>query len=193
LSLSFLSKTGQNISPTKVFTRRMTKRSTKPTDINGSPDNMPTQILRPERNPSHAGAEEFAKIVVIQGARPGLQVTLNRPKTTIGRLRSSDLVLDSTTVSRRHGRVTRDSNRYEIEDVHSQNGILINNERLKPTERRPLFHGDTLRLGDQQLVFVNPYAFGDPQGISNITFDREKVRAEVDTLLERLPALKKTR
>jgi pSer/pThr/pTyr-binding forkhead associated (FHA) protein len=193
LSLSFLSKTGQNISPTKVFTRRMTKRSTKRTEINGSPDNTPTQILRPEKNPSNAGAEECAKIVVIQGATPGLQVTLNRPKTTIGRRQSSDLVLDSTTVSRRHGRVTRDNNRYEIEDIHSQNGILINNERLKPTERRPLYHGDTLKLGDQQLVFLNPSAFGDQRGISDISFDREKVRAEVDTLLERIPALKKSR
>jgi pSer/pThr/pTyr-binding forkhead associated (FHA) protein len=157
----------------------------------GAQDNTPTKILRPEKNQSNAQTEESAKMVVIQGTRPGLQVILDRPKTTIGRLRSSHLVLDSTTVSRRHGQVTRDRNGYAIEDVNSRNGISINNERLKPHERRPLFHGDTLRLGDQRLVFLNPYAFGDQQGVSNITFDREKVRAEVDTLLDRLPALKR--
>jgi hypothetical protein len=70
---------------------------------------------------------------------------------------------------------------------------LINNERLKPNERRLLCHGDTLKLGDQQLVFLNPFAFGDQQGLSNITFDGEKVRAEVDTLLDRFPALKRSR
>jgi hypothetical protein len=69
---------------------------------------------------------------------------------------------------------------------------LINNEPLKPNERRLLLHGDTLKLGDHQLVFLNPYAFGDQRGISNITFDHEKVRAEVDTLFERVPALKKS-
>jgi pSer/pThr/pTyr-binding forkhead associated (FHA) protein len=167
----------------------MAKNSNEQSGTGRSLDNTPTKILRSETKES----EESARIVVIQGARPGLQIILDRPKTTIGRLRSSHLVLDSTTVSRRHGQVTRDSNRYQIEDVNSRNGISINNERLKPNERRLLFHGDTLRLGDQQLVFLNPYAFGDQQGMSNITFDREKVRAEVDTLLERLPALKKSR
>jgi hypothetical protein len=48
-------------------------------------------------------------------------------------------------------------------------------------------------LGDQQLVFLNPCAFSNQEGISAITFDRAKVRAEVDALLERLPALKKRR
>jgi pSer/pThr/pTyr-binding forkhead associated (FHA) protein len=159
----------------------------------GTQDNTPTKILRPEDSQSNAQTEESAKMVVIQGTTPGLQVILDRPKTIIGRLRSNHLVLDSATVSRRHGRVTRENNCYEIEDTNSRNGILINNEPLKPNERRLLLHGDTLKLGDQQLVFLNPYAFGDQQGISNIAFDREKVRAEVDTLLERVPALKKSR
>jgi pSer/pThr/pTyr-binding forkhead associated (FHA) protein len=178
---------------TKGFAQRMAKTRKAHTRSRGRQDNTPTKILRPEKNQSHAETEEPAKMVVIQGTTPGLQVLLNRPKTIIGRLRSNHLVLDSTTVSRRHGEVTRDNNRYEIADVNSRNGILINNERLKPNERRLLYHGDTLRLGDQQLVFLNPYSFGDQQGISNITFDRDKVRAEVDTLLDRLPALKKNR
>ena len=159
----------------------------------GTQDNTPTEILRPDKNRSKPGGEEPAKMVVIQGATPGLQVLLDRPNTVIGRLRTNHLVLDSTTVSRRHGQVTRDSNHYEIEDLNSRNGILINNERLKPHERRLLFHGDTLRLGDHQLVFLNPCAFSDQEGISTITFDRDKVSAEVDALLERLPALKKRR
>jgi pSer/pThr/pTyr-binding forkhead associated (FHA) protein len=156
-------------------------------------DNTPTQILRPDAGQPNAQTEEPAKIVVIQGTTPGLQVILDQPKTIIGRLRSNDLVLDSTTVSRRHGRVTREKNCYEIEDINSRNGILINNAPLKPNERCLLSHGDTLKLGDQQLVFLNPSAFGDQRGISNITFDREKVRAEVDTLLDRLPGLKNRR
>jgi pSer/pThr/pTyr-binding forkhead associated (FHA) protein len=158
----------------------------------GTQDNTPTKILRPEDNQSNAQTEESAKIVVIEGSAPGLQVILDRPKTIVGRLRSNHLVLDSASVSRLHGRVTKENNCYEIEDINSRNGILINNERLKPNERRLLFHGDTLKLGDQHLVFLNPYAFGDQRGISNIAFDREKVRAEVDTLLDRVPALKKS-
>ena len=159
----------------------------------GTQDNTPTKILRPEDNHSNAQTEESAKMVVIQGTTPGLQVILDRPKTIIGRLRSNHLVLDSATVSRRHGRVTRENNCYEIEDINSRNGILINNEPLKPNERRLLSHGDTLKLGDHQLVFLNLNAFGDQRGISNIAFDREKVRAEVDAVLDRLPAVKNRR
>ena len=159
----------------------------------GAQDNAPTMILPPEKNQSHAGTEEPAKMVVIQGIEPGLQLLLDRPKTVIGRSQHNQLVLDSTTVSRRHAQVTKHSNLYEIEDLNSRNGILINNDQLKSNERRPLFHGDTVRLGDQQLVFLDPCAFSDPEGISAITFDRGKVCAEVDALLERLPALKKPR
>ena len=159
----------------------------------GTKDSTPTEILRPEKNRSNTRGDEPAKLVVIQGATPGLQVLLDRRNTVIGRLRTNHLVLDSTTVSRRHGQVTRESNRYEIEDLNSRNGILINNERLKPHERHPLFHGDTLKLGDHQLVFLNPNAFSDQEGISTIAFDRDKVRAEVDALFERLPALKRRR
>ncbi|HJU62332.1 MAG TPA: FHA domain-containing protein [Candidatus Binatia bacterium] len=166
------------------------KRRTRSTGVQ---DNAPTVILPPEKHQSHAGTEEPAKMVVIQGMAPGLQFLLDRPKTVIGRSQHNHLVLDSTAVSRRHAQVTKHSNLYEIEDLNSRNGILINNERLKPNERRPLFHGDTVRLGDQQLVFLNPCAFSDQEGISAITFDRGKVCAEVDALLERLPALKKRR
>jgi pSer/pThr/pTyr-binding forkhead associated (FHA) protein len=156
----------------------------------GMQDNTPTQILRPDDNQSNAQTGESAKMVVIQGATPGLQVILDRAKTIIGRLRSNHLVLDSPTVSRRHGRVTRENNCYEIEDINSRNGIFINNDPLKPNERRLLLHGDTVKLGDQQLVFLNPSAFGDQRGISNISFDREKVQAEVEALLDRFPMLK---
>jgi pSer/pThr/pTyr-binding forkhead associated (FHA) protein len=154
-------------------------------------DNTPTEILHPDENQSNSGGEEPAKMVVIQGATPGLQILLDRPKTVIGRLRSNDLVLDSTTVSRHHGHVTKDGQRYAVEDLNSRNGITINGERLKPNEPRTLSHADTLRLGDQQLVFLNPCGFSDREGISKITFDRDKVTVEVDAVLQRLPLLMK--
>lgn len=150
-------------------------------------DNAPTQILRPsDNNPS--GGEERAKLLVIQGSTPGLQVTLERAETTIGRLANNHLVLDSNTVSRHHARVLKDGNQYEIEDLKSRNGIAINGEQLQSNERRQLIHGETLRFGDQQLVFLNPSGFS---GISTIEFDRDKVTAEVDALFKRLPRLAK--
>jgi pSer/pThr/pTyr-binding forkhead associated (FHA) protein len=155
-------------------------------------DDATTQIIRPSENDqSKAEREESAKMVVIQGNAPGLQILLSRPETTIGRLSDNHLVLDSTTVSRHHGRVIKDGSRYDIEDLKSRNGIAMNGEPLKSHERRALIHGDTLRFGDHQLVFLNPSGFSDPKGISTITFDRDKVTEEVDAVLKRLPLLMK--
>jgi pSer/pThr/pTyr-binding forkhead associated (FHA) protein len=153
-------------------------------------DNVPTQILRPyDSNPS--GGEESAKMVVIQGSTPGLQISLERPETAIGRLANNHLVLDSTTVSRHHARVLKDGNGYGIEDLNSRNGTAINGKQMKFGERRVLVHGDTLRFGDHQLVFLNPSGFSDREGMSTITFDHDQVTAEVDALLKRVPVIVK--
>jgi pSer/pThr/pTyr-binding forkhead associated (FHA) protein len=168
-------------------TRKGLKRSTV-TD-----DDVITQIIHPSDNTqSESGREESGKLVVIQGKTPGRQISLERPETTIGRLPDNHLVLDSTTVSRHHARVLKDSNRYEIEDLNSRNGIAMNGEQLKSNEQRALIHGDTLRFGDHQLVFLNPSGFSDHKGISTITFDRDKVTAEVDAVLKRLPLMKRS-
>jgi pSer/pThr/pTyr-binding forkhead associated (FHA) protein len=152
-----------------------------------------TVLLRPSAN-SQTGEELCAKLVVIDGHAPGLQLLLNRPEVTLGRRPDNDLVLESDAVSRRHGRITKEDTVYGIEDLESENGTAINGRPLKPREWRTLCHGDQLKLGDQQLVFLNPCGSGDQAGLPEISFDRDQVVAEVDALLGRLPDLqKKTR
>ena len=64
-----------------------------------------------------------------------------------------NVVLENTSVSRRHARLSVDGNNIlQIEDVGSTNGTSINGEPITPGLIRPLEPGSTLKLGDIELV-----------------------------------------
>ncbi|HEY8495298.1 MAG TPA: FHA domain-containing protein, partial [Myxococcota bacterium] len=69
----------------------------------------------------------------------------------VGRAADCDLVLAQEEVSRRHARFTRSGDRYEIHDLGSVNGTLVNGKR---TERHVLAVGDVITIESFQLTFV---------------------------------------
>ena len=90
-------------------------------------------------------------LIPVRGAaratlKPG--VTLN-----VGRHSSQDLVLQHSSLSRRHARLTwpKDSPRPFVEDVGSSNGTWLDGYRLIPNEQAPLTHRALLQFGE--LVF----------------------------------------
>jgi hypothetical protein len=74
-----------------------------------------------------------------------------RDGMTIGRYESNDVVLDDKKASRRHARVLFDHGVAEIEDLGSDNGVLLNGVRI---DRRVLQAGDEIRIGGTTLRFV---------------------------------------
>ena len=56
-------------------------------------------------------------------------------------------------VSRRHARIITDGSQYFIEDLESTNYTFVNQERVKPGERRPLQPGDQVRFGRVAATF----------------------------------------
>ena len=56
-------------------------------------------------------------------------------------------------LSRRHARLSRQDNRYWIEDLNSVNWTYLNQQRLTPEQPVPLNDGDLLRLGNVLLTF----------------------------------------
>ena len=64
-----------------------------------------------------------------------------------------DVVLENTSVSRRHARLSAGTNNtLQIEDVGSTNGTSINGTPIAAGLTRPLEPGSTLKLGDIELV-----------------------------------------
>ncbi len=68
---------------------------------------------------------------------------------TIGRLATSEIVLDANLVSRSHARITAQDGRAVIEDLGSRNGTLVNDERISTVELRP---GDEIAIGGVSLL-----------------------------------------
>ncbi len=82
---------------------------------------------------------------------------LDKQTVAIGSHPSNDVVLDETTVSRRHATIMHKLGRFELADLGSTNGTFVNGGRV----RKPiaLKRGDEIKFGSARFVFV---AAGDP-------------------------------
>ena len=70
---------------------------------------------------------------------------------TIGRSRDCEIVLDDTGVSRRHAELRPGAASWEVEDLGSTNGVLVNGRAIHGVQ--PLEPGDRLELGSTEVLF----------------------------------------
>jgi uncharacterized protein YkwD len=91
------------------------------------------------------------------GSSDSREYPLDKQTVAIGSHPSNDVVLDDTTVSRRHATITRMPGRFELADLGSTNGTLVNGGRV----RKPiaLKRGDEIKFGSARFAFI---AAGDP-------------------------------
>lgn len=61
--------------------------------------------------------------------------------------------IESSTVSRRHARITRAGAGFEVEDLNSANQTFLNNEPLSPGRKYALHKGDVVEFGKVKCVF----------------------------------------
>ncbi len=78
-----------------------------------------------------------------------VQVSFEQGSYVIGRLDGCDIVLPSSSVSRKHARIFVHNGRCYIEDLGSANGIMVDGQRV--VGRRDLGTASQLRLGDYYL------------------------------------------
>jgi serine phosphatase RsbU (regulator of sigma subunit)/pSer/pThr/pTyr-binding forkhead associated (FHA) protein len=72
----------------------------------------------------------------------------------IGRLPNLDLFIDDVRVSRPHARIQlRPDGSYDLVDLKSQNGTLLNGKKLTPYQPKRLRDGDLIRIVEHELVF----------------------------------------
>ncbi len=96
------------------------------------------------------GSATFAHLIPAHGgiAEP---FELNRPTTLIGRGKDCAAVVNDPSVSRIHGKITRDpSGRVVLEDLRSSNGVYVNERRV---DVQDLQHGDRVRFGTVGFVY----------------------------------------
>ena len=103
-----------------------------------------------EREPEAAVA---AKADPRQGWLVGstAEVALLPGENVIGREGDGIILVKSSTVSRRHARITLDPSGATVEDLGSKNGTYVNNSRIEaPT---PVADGDQIRIGSLLFTF----------------------------------------
>ena len=72
---------------------------------------------------------------------------------SVGRSSTSNLVLDDALVSRNHAVFRRNSDKVEVEDLGSRNGVLVN--AVKITGPTRLGHLDRVMIGTQELTLFD--------------------------------------
>jgi pSer/pThr/pTyr-binding forkhead associated (FHA) protein len=94
-----------------------------------------------------------ATLEVIAGPTQGRSHLLASMRTTLGRAQSNDIVLADHNASRNHAVLAFEEGRYTIEDLHSVNGVLVNDARA---EKAALRSGDRIQLGATRLILSVP-------------------------------------
>lgn len=83
-----------------------------------------------------------------------LVASIEKPILTIGKKKEEvDVVLEDSSVSRMHARISKEGQDYYLEDLNSTNGTFKNGLRLQPYEKRKLESGDELKCGRVTLIF----------------------------------------
>ena len=114
--------------------------------IDGSPDTR-AHVEAVEQAPPKG-----SRFIVVAGPDLGAAWAFRNTEVFIGRDDSCDLTLSDIAVSRRHARVVLEGATFFVEDLGSNNGTLLNGDRL--IERAELVAGDELVIGERTLRFI---------------------------------------
>ena len=98
-----------------------------------------------------------ARLHVQKGMNKGKQYPLVGKVVSLGSGPENNIRLLDGAVSGKHAGVSIDDNKFEIVDLGSKNGVLVNGKR---TPRRFLRNGDVITLGMTELKFESTVASG---------------------------------
>ena len=70
------------------------------------------------------------KLIVLAGAKQGLEIPLKKEKFLIGRAKECALRAGSEAISRRHCAIMRTGDGWTVKDLGSRNGTHVNDVRI---------------------------------------------------------------
>jgi VWFA-related protein len=98
-----------------------------------------------------------ARLLIQKGMNKGKQYPLVGKVVSLGSGPENNIRILDGAVSGKHAGVSIDDNKFEIVDLGSKNGVLVNGKR---TPRRFLRNGDVITLGMTELKFESAFAGG---------------------------------
>ncbi len=94
-----------------------------------------------------------ATLLIRGGPNSGVTVRLSGHAVTVGRRSDNDVVIDETTVSRRHSLIMESADGFIVRDLNTTNGTFVNRNKIGQAEY-PLGHGDQISLGGSEVTLV---------------------------------------
>ena len=91
------------------------------------------------------------RVVALTGTFKGESYRLTGVKLTLGRDASNGVQIGDATVSKKHCAIEASDDSFELVDLDSHNGTFVNGI---PVKRRSLVHGDIIRVGNSELLFL---------------------------------------
>ncbi len=114
----------------------------------GSP--KPPEPVYEDEEPKPEARPEAPVLVVKVHGNVERVIRWDQASLSLGRARDCDLVVDDPGVSRHHATLQRDGESYEIHDLATPNGTVVNGA---PVLRHTLQSGDVISAGAYQIVF----------------------------------------
>lgn len=100
----------------------------------------------------------MAKLLVQESGAEPREFELVDAEVHIGRELDNALRIPDPSISRHHCVIRKGATGYEVQDLQSSNGVLVNGNRVQAS---PLKHGDRITLGQIHLTFMDPDAGAD--------------------------------
>ena len=72
----------------------------------------------------------MAKLTVTEGPNIGQEFQFDGGRCSVGRIEDCDIVLNHGSISRQHAAFTLVAGAWKLEDLGSQNGTLVNDQRI---------------------------------------------------------------
>lgn len=91
-----------------------------------------------------------AKLIRVTDPSKGQEIAIHTGRTSIGRNKDNDIVLDEPTVSAVHARIVSEKNAWRVINLLSSNGTFVNGKKIT---QHPLSHGDRIRFGEVAFYF----------------------------------------
>jgi len=108
-----------------------------------------TLVLGREQDPATLRVRK-TKLLVVSGPLQGQEFVVNKEVFAIGSDKHNDLSLQDSTISKRHCEIAVDQNGYQIRDLGSTNGTIIQGVNISSACLSP---GAEIQLGKTRLVF----------------------------------------
>ncbi len=97
------------------------------------------------------GRRPQAPVIMLEEMTTHVKLPVLYWENSIGRSKSCDISLPDATMSRDHAVLMRREQGWLVVDTNSKAGTFVNGHKLKPTEPKAVYPGDTISMGSSVL------------------------------------------